>query len=154
MNSNKIVRMIRDGNRMVVDPTTRHVVEVIQPSLTYTAREMIYGPDRQYKGPIEEYDQECFYYDIKKRLMTSWGFYHRVGELLKKGGYIPQVVDVSPPEHPERFEPAWDRVFDPNFPVVFRPRQDAAARAVRRPHRVRQGDDHQSGRTPVSPPAD
>jgi len=124
--SDKNVTLLISGNRMVVDPTTTAIRELLEPALSYTARRFLYGKDRRRAGgrKVELTDYHCYTFDVKLRLATSLGFYDRVRDILESSGYTVQTVNCSPPEDPSIFVPMWERLADPDSGITLRPGQD------------------------------
>jgi hypothetical protein len=117
MGKRKKITLIKSGNRLVVDPTNRRVSDVLWPELTYTAK--IYKHGSRTRFEMEQ--MACFILDHKDRISTSFGFYTRITNALKKAGYTVVMRDLTPKPAPGVMDPQWDRVlgpdsgFDPRF---------------------------------------
>lgn len=111
------VRVIKEGNRIVVDPTTDDIHRILQPVLTFTAKRMLYGREAEIARqsgndpPIEFTDWELFGEDHAGRIATSFGLYSRIRDSLITNGYDVSLKDLDPPD-PSVFEPDFDRMFD------------------------------------------
>ena len=121
------VSLRKCGNRFIVDPSDQAVRELLEPALTFTAKEFLFGFDRKEAGrSCTTTEYACFGYDAKNRLATSWGFHKRVTALLCSRGYEVELSDLNPHPHPEIFVPQWDRLFDPKAGIELRFGQDEA----------------------------
>ena len=121
------VMLLRSQNRIVVEPTTPAIRQIVEPALTFLEKEFLYGKDlydanRNGRLPFEENLWECFVDDHKGRIATSYGFSDRLTVLLKKAGYTVREKNLTPHKNPKVFEPLWDHLFDSG--VVLKERQD------------------------------
>lgn len=111
------ITLIKSGNRLVVDPTTRRVGDVLWTQLTYTAKIYQHGSKTRFRQEA----MACYILDHRDRISTSFGFYSRVTQALKKAGYRVVMRDLTPKPKEGTFTPNWDRVlgpdsgFDPRF---------------------------------------
>jgi len=111
------VILFKSGNRITVEPTTPSILQLLQPILTFTEKIFLrgrerYQAEREGRSPLRFQDWECFGFDHKDRLSTSFGFYRRIIDKLKAAGYEAGLEDLTPHPHPEIFEPHWDRLAD------------------------------------------
>lgn len=118
------ITLLRDGNRLVVDPTTRRVRALLEPELTYTQTVFHRGKekwDRKHAGlpTVEEVNWECFDYDIKERLATSFGFREKLTGVLGAAGYAVETrwatagLAEKAARRAERvYRPRWDNIDD------------------------------------------
>ena len=110
------ITLIKSGNRIVVEPTTRPVADILWEQLTYTAQIWDHA-----RNKMRQEDLACFVLDHKQRISTSFGFTSRLTRTLKKAGYAVVMRDITSKPKPRTFEANWDRVlgpdsgFDPRF---------------------------------------
>jgi len=116
------VSLLRSGNRLVVDPTTPRVLDVLTPSLRYVEKVFARGMERirrkRNRLPLfDETEWECYGLDVKNRLATSFGFYERITALLRANGFDPVLSWASKVEAAEQEKRAatayaarWDRI--------------------------------------------
>ena len=118
-----VVKFLKSGNRLVVDTADQAVINKLTPLLCYTALKFLYGEDRKIRGRSMEYvPMQCYMLDVKHRIGTSWGLYHRLTVALAAMGYTVEIIDLAPHLDPSVFEPYWDRLYDGSFDL--RHRQD------------------------------
>lgn len=114
----KLVRLLRQGNRIALDPTTSHVRRLITPSLRF--EEKAYGGETSLV--------ECFNFDGLGRLCTYYGYSTRIVRRLRKAGYRVEIVDLTPKKfRRDVFTPEWDRLADYG---ELRPLQDKILAAL------------------------
>jgi superfamily II DNA or RNA helicase len=120
------ITLLRSGNRLVVHPTTKAVNELLVPELTYTSYRPFFGMERKLSGKAgESTTYQCFTWDHRNRLATSFGFYDRITRLMKKHGYGVILHDMTPAPNPEVFQdPHWDRIFAADSGISLRFGQD------------------------------
>lgn len=118
----KRVVLLRSGNRLVVDPSTPRVRDMLTPLLRYTERVQFRGRERitrmRASRPLfEEIEWECYQLDHKGRLGTSYGFREMITNQLTSRGYEVGYRWATKGErraHRERlktvYKPRWDRV--------------------------------------------
>lgn len=107
----KTVTLLKAGNRMAVTPPDDGVYGLLEPILRYTSKRILYGEERyEAQSNVELQDWDLFIYDVKKRLVCPFGFYHRVRETLSEHGYRVKIRDLRPHPNPRIFDPDWDRV--------------------------------------------
>jgi superfamily II DNA or RNA helicase len=107
------VTLLKSGNRLVVNPTTTRIYDLLAPKLTFTEKRFLYGEERFFaESNIETIDWECFGEDSKGRMAFPFGFWKRVKDRLTKAGYKVVFKDLTPHPNPEAFKPHWDRLKD------------------------------------------
>lgn len=118
------VRLLRSGNRLVIDPTTPKIKSLICPKLTYVEPVQYRGKEAamRRKVGLSEWSErvwECYGEDHKGRLGTSYGFKERLIRLLESRGHEVSVHIATHEEaqlFAERLEtaykPRWDRIKD------------------------------------------
>lgn len=118
----KQVTLLRSGNRLVIDPTTPRVRDILTPSLRYTEKVWTRGREKirrsKLKIPLfDEVEWECYGDDHKGRLATSYGFHAMIKNLLEAKRYevtTKWASKVERAEHKKRLEtvykPRWDRI--------------------------------------------
>lgn len=109
------VTLLKNGNRLVVSPTTTKIYDLLAHQLSFTEKRFFHGPElREAKllrrPPFEEIDWQCFSEDHRQRLAAPFGFWHRIARTLKAAGYQVAMRDLAPPKDPERLEPDWTRL--------------------------------------------
>ncbi len=114
--------LLRSGNRLVVDPTTPKIKDILTPALRYVEKKFTHGAERAYRRrahlPLfDEVEWECYGEDHKGRLATSYGFHDRIHKLLVEKGYQVETRWASKKEaavQAERaatvYQPRWDRI--------------------------------------------
>lgn len=109
--------MKKCGNRLIIDPTTAKIKKLLEPALSYVEKKYRYGKPR-WSDPDDEVFQDskfdfiphqCFAYDHKRRLYTSFGFHDRIKGVLSKAGYKPRIKDYRSKD-PNTFKPDFDAV--------------------------------------------
>lgn len=118
----RVVKLLRSGNRLVVDPTTPRLLGTLAPHLSYTEKRFFQGMElamrrRAHQPPFEEILWECYAEDLKGRIATSYGFHDRIKTILTEKGYEVQSRWATKQEriaHEERlatvYKPRWDRI--------------------------------------------
>jgi superfamily II DNA or RNA helicase len=86
------ITLLRSGNRLVVDPTTKRVRQLLSAALSYNETVHYHGrewTERRKRGlpPVDVVTWECFGFDFRQRLGTSFGFLQRVMTVLQEAGY-------------------------------------------------------------------
>lgn len=120
----KHTRILKSGNRIVLDPTPQSLAGRLEESLTFRTVKFLYGDNRHRRfadednpGPdVEQRTFNCYTYDHKQRLATSLGFYDRISRLLEANGHEVELVDLSQPPagaKSDRFTPLWKRLYTP-----------------------------------------
>lgn len=109
------VTLLKSGNRIVVDPTTDKIWDILAPKLTFTEKKFVHGWEARQRRmnhelPFDMIDWECFGEDHKGRLATSFGFWLKIKRALAAKGYKVVVYDMTPHPKPQVFEPLWDRL--------------------------------------------
>lgn len=147
----RAVALLRSGNRLVVDPSTPKIKDLLTPHLRYIEKEFKRGREevqRRKAGlPIfDEVEWECYTLDHKGRLATSFGFHDRLKGLLEDKGYEVEsrwASKVEEAAYLERaakvYDPQWDRLeqFLSNSGFEFRYKQRKALRLMAEHHHGR-----------------
>ncbi|MCI0421479.1 MAG: hypothetical protein L0312_20020 [Acidobacteria bacterium] len=125
----KKIIILRTGNRVVLEPTTAKVRRLLTPKLSYIEKVFLRGYERQRARnvgapEVEEKEWECFDFDHRGRLATSFGFTKRITHTLRNLGYEVELQDLAPHPRPEVYEPKWDNIFDGT--TELRHKQDEA----------------------------
>lgn len=115
MARNERVVILRSGNRFVVEPTTRPIMRLLAPLLSYEEVVQLQGYEytrakKAHKPTTYTQPWECFVFDHKGRLGTSMGFYDRVVDALYAAGYDVRQRTLYDHPDPSVFKPRWDRV--------------------------------------------
>lgn len=111
MRKSKKVTLLKSGNRMVVEPTTATIYDLLAPILTFTEKKLLHGYEAKKTGShIELIDWECFGEDYKGRMACPFGFWKRIKEKLTKSGYVVAMRDLQPPKNKDVFKPYWNRL--------------------------------------------
>lgn len=133
--NNRSVTLLKSGNRLVLSPTTAEIAEAVSPVLSFTETKQLRGKDAVEAGAdIEFIDWQCFTFDHRDRLSTSFGFYSRVTKALKQAHFKVKLEDLTPPQRPEIFEPRWERLVGPESPYGLRHKQlDFLVKLLSRP---------------------
>ena len=116
------VALLRSGNRLVVDPTTPKIKDLLTPHLRYVEKKFAQGEERTKRKrahlPLfDEIEWECYSEDHKGRLATSFGFQDRLKNLLESKGY-PVVCKYASKVEAEKaaerlktvYKARWDRI--------------------------------------------
>jgi superfamily II DNA or RNA helicase len=116
------VVLLRSANQVVVDPTTRHVLNLLAPELSYVEKRFFHGRElaearRAGLPAFEEVVWELFGEDHKGRIAFPFGLTERVLALLKEAGYRVQLRWATAADHELAEErartvycPRWDRI--------------------------------------------
>lgn len=123
------VRVLRAGNRIVFDPTTPALDDLLRAALTYTVKVQKVGKKNQHDhddrgGGVELVTEYMFRHDHRGRLATLLGCYDRLAGVLAAAGYAHELVDLSPHPEPAVLAPQWDRLFDPHNHITLRATQE------------------------------
>lgn len=121
----KKVTLLKSGNLLVVEPTTRAIYDLLSPKLTFRDTVILRGAAKfkarkEGRKSIEITDYECFGLDGKGRMGFAFGYWKRVSDRLKEAGYKVTLKDLQPHPKPEIFIPQWDRIKD----ITLKPGQD------------------------------
>jgi len=146
MRTPKRVALLRSGNRLVVDPTTPKIHDILVPHLQYVEKKFTHGAERGLRRKLgrpifDEIEWECYGEDHKGRIATSYGFETRIKNLLEAKGYEVETRWASKIEAAAQearaekvYKPRWDRIEemikesrtdpdDPNSGFEFRYKQ-------------------------------
>ena len=121
----KIVTLLKHGNRLLVEPTTPRIIDILSPELSFTEQTMARGWEakqrrQQGKSVMDFIDHTLFVLDHKSRIACPYGFWKRIKVALTKAGYVVRFKDLAPPQRPEIFEPRWKNIEG----MELRPGQD------------------------------
>ncbi len=115
--SKKSVTLLKHGNRLLVEPTTPTIADILSAELTFTIRVFHQGEAARRRkqmglSKVELVDRQAFTLDHKARLVTPYGFWKRVKTALTSAGYSVSFKDISPwPSKSDKiFEPVWDNI--------------------------------------------
>lgn len=120
----KKITILRDGNRIVISPSTPTVKTLICPKLTYQELVILRGKERYkaikaHQKTTYRQEWEVFSEDHKGRIATSFGFVTKIRRVLRKNGYQVVVKDLTSPRKQKqrriRMTPDWERVADEKF---------------------------------------
>jgi superfamily II DNA or RNA helicase len=130
-----VVTLRKSGTILEISPDGQsalpgHARRVLEPILSYQHKKFLYGAAR--KCPVTNIDRrleitnkQLYRYDQLGRMVTGFGFYHRVGEILKENGYQLRYINKDPKAE-ERTRPMCyefhPELVQPHF--QFRARQD------------------------------
>lgn len=131
MAKNKNVTLLKNGNRIVVDPANKadkdEIRAALSPVLTYKSKRYLVGYEAKKAGRrFEETFNQVFILDHRDRIVTAFGMHARVYDKLTQMGYRVKYKDLAPHPNPEVFKPYWERLFDPSRGIELRPGQDEA----------------------------
>lgn len=117
-NQKKIITLLKHGNRLLVEPTTSQIIDILSPELTFTEKVQHVGwkakqeAKERGKGPIELIDRPLFVLDHKSRIVCPYGFWKRIKHSLTKAGYSVKFKDLAPWPPPEVMVPHWENIRD------------------------------------------
>ena len=111
----KIVTLLKHGNRLLVEPTTPTILDLLTPVLTFTEVSMVRGWEakqrRKAGRSVMDYtDHPLFVLDHKARVACPYGFWKRIKTALTEAGYGVKFKDLAPHANPEVFEPRWSNI--------------------------------------------
>lgn len=112
----KTVVLLKHGNRLLVEPTTPQILDILAPQLTFTEKKQHVGWKakqrmlEQGRGPIERIERPLFVLDHKSRVVCPYGFWKRVKHTLKKAGYGVKFKDLAPWPPEEVMVPRWENI--------------------------------------------
>ncbi len=126
MRKPKKVTLLKSGNRIVIDPTTPTIRDLLCPRLTFTEKKFAQGWEARQRRinhelPFDMIDWECYGEDHRGRLTTSFGFWKRIKDTLGPMGYKVRVNDMTPHPRPSVFDPIFERL--EQFNIHLRPSQ-------------------------------
>ena len=127
------VTLLKSGNKLVVEPTTQHIADLITPVLTFEEKRFFRGWERRKRvksrmPPFELIEWACYTADHKQRLACAWGFWKLIKDTLTNKGYKVVARNLKPRPNPEIFNPMWERLDE--FGIDLRYRQDDALMAL------------------------
>lgn len=113
----KIVTLLKHGNRLLVEPTTPKMLDILAPELTFTEVSMVRGWEgkqrrREGKSVMDYIDHPLFVLDHKSRIACPYGFWKRIRRALSGAGYSVRFKDLAPHKDPKVFEPRWENIKD------------------------------------------
>lgn len=131
MTKNKNVTLLKNGNRIVIDPADKslrqEIREILTPVLTYKSKRYLVGLEAKKAGrKFEETFNQVFILDHRDRVVTAFGMHQKVYDKLTRMGFKVKYKDLAPHPNPDVFKPYWDRLFDPAKGIELRPGQDEA----------------------------
>lgn len=118
----KHIHVLRSENRIVLDPTTKRVRRLLRPQLSYVEKVFYRGQEAQQRRHldlplIENVEWQCYGFDIKKRLASSYGFYERIARTLRVDGYKVSLhwstqgeYELATKRDSRVFTPDWTRI--------------------------------------------
>jgi len=116
------VVLLRSGNRLVVEPSTPEIKDLLTPKLSYVEKRFLHGKEFSYRKKMrlptfEEIEWSCYSEDHKGRLATSYGFLERITAVLEAAGYGVTTRWASKLEEEKQLEravkvytPHWERI--------------------------------------------
>jgi len=112
--SGKIL-LLKNGNRLVVNPTNERIYDILTPVLTFEEQEFLRGWELReainHDQPRVRFTSwECFGLDHKKRLVTAFGFWRKIYDALKANGYKVRMKDTDPHPDPSVYQPEYERL--------------------------------------------
>lgn len=115
MSDKQKVVILRSGNRLVVEPTTQRILNLLAPLLSYEEVVQLHGYDAMLAAKAKKpttytVPWECYTFDHKDRLATSLGFYDKIVDKLYDAGYDVRIRNLFTHPDPTVFEPRWDRI--------------------------------------------
>ena len=104
--NDKIVTLLKHGNRLLVEPTTPKMLDLLTSELTFTEISMARGWEakqrrRLGKSTMDYVDHPLFVLDHKTRIACPYGFWKRIKDTLTKAGYKVKFKDLAPHRNPE-----------------------------------------------------
>jgi len=114
----KNITLLKHGNRLLVEPTTSHILGILAPQLTFTEKKQHVGWEakrrmkQEGKGPLELIEHPLFVLDHKSRVVCPYGFWKTVKSALTKSGYVVKFKDLAPWPPPEVLVPQWENIKD------------------------------------------
>ena len=110
----KIVKLLKHGNRLLIEPTTPKILDILTSELTFTEVSMARGWEakqrrREGKSVMDYTEHPLFVLDHKSRIACPYGFWKRIKVALGKAGYVVRFRDLAPHPQPEIFEPRWKK---------------------------------------------
>lgn len=137
------VTLRRSGNRLVVDPSTPTINDIVKPLLRYVEKRHYHGEERalrkRARRPLfDEIEWECFSADVKGRTATSFGFEGLIREALTEKGFEVRTRWATKAEAERAAErdatvyrPQWDKIEEfVKTGFEFRHRQKRALRLI------------------------
>jgi|TARA_R110000824_G_scaffold304281_5_gene492105 superfamily II DNA or RNA helicase len=111
----KIVKLLKHGNRLLIEPTTPKILDILTSELTFTEVSMVRGWEakqrrREGKSVMDYTDHPLFVLDHKSRIACPYGFWKRIKVALGAAGYVVSFKDLAPHSRPEVFEPRWQNI--------------------------------------------
>lgn len=124
------VRLLRAGNRLVVEPTTRRIAQLLIPELSFVEKVFLHGKEllrAKIAGLPRVFNRtwECYGRDAKGRIGTSFGFASCIQRKLEAHGYPVEIINSKADRRREAagiYEPQWHRIEG----YKLRPRQREA----------------------------
>ena len=111
----KIITLLKHGNRLLVEPTTSQILDILAPNLTFTEMKSHHGKDRyqrmsEGKGDKEFIERPLFVLDHKSRIVCPYGFWKRMKTVLTASGYVVKFKDLAPWPPADVMIPQWDNI--------------------------------------------
>jgi len=112
----KIVTLLKHGNRLLVEPTTTQILDILSPCLTFTEQKRHVGWKAKQrmkqlgKGPVEFIDHTLFVLDHKSRVVCPYGFWKKVKRALTAAGYGVKFKDLAPWPPADVMTPCWENI--------------------------------------------
>lgn len=100
----RTVRLLKSGNRLVVDSDCKELERALRLVLSYRRR-VTEGEDGA--TSVREYRSHVWAKDIKNRIFTCFGYFELVVAAIKKLKYDWELVDLAP-RNDNRFEADWN----------------------------------------------
>lgn len=122
----KKIRIIRYGNRLIVDTVDSKILFHLKSVLRMEKRKFLYGYARKVaedegRGPIEIELVDMFAIDFKGRIVTPIGCYRWIAKKLKDLKVEFEIEDVTVYKRPEAYVPHWNVIEE--FGIKFKHKQ-------------------------------
>ncbi len=114
MKKSKEIVLRKNGNMLQVYPTNDHIFSILKPVLSFSSRDKLRGA-AAYKAKkqgrslwkVDEYT--LLELDHRDRVITSYGFWSLIRDVLREAGYTVKFQDLNKP-NPKTMTPYWDNI--------------------------------------------
>lgn len=116
MAKQKTITLYKNGNMLLVDPTTDKIFSLLRPVLSFTESTQARGAEayrlkRQGRSVYGRVEHTLFELDHRERVATSYGFWKLIRDTLRQAGYHVRLKDMTPAK-PESYKQYWDNIKD------------------------------------------
>jgi len=107
----KIITLLKHGNRLLVEPTTSQILDILAPKLTFTEMQSHVGEYSDGGKSNKEFiERPLFVLDHRSRIVCPYGLWKITKTALTAAGYVVKFKDLAPWPPADVMIPQWDNI--------------------------------------------